>query len=331
MKKKNSLWKSLFSSVFNGKSILLLVIYSCVNRPDNLSEVMDSEDVIDNRSYLYPDSLMVSSSSHDLLLNRKLFEEINLPKGTYRFIKATLVDELLRENTDFYSDESELSQLRSGPAKRSVELRLSFVCKKCKDAYLIRSESNNLQLSQDIKDGLLDIDGSKEWRINTDEGGVYSDLKIVRPNKSGWRSFYVVLRDSSNSTRIFELASFLYDDVPPKFINSNIFLTRFQGNKDFEGLVCLETKEFEGNDYEGYDVPFKGKIFGDVKSLSISGRRVKLEGEDFFQRVHLRLRIGYNQVPIVILDSIGNINETYMEITLERISSQPYIENNIYN
>jgi len=43
------------------------------------------------------------------------------------------------------------------------------------------------------------------------------------------------------------------------------------------------------------------------------------------------LKIGYNQIPVVLKDKYGNTNETYMEVTLSRIKDEPTIDIDIEN
>ena len=93
----------------------------------------------------------------------------------------------------------------------------------------------------------------------------------------------------------------------------------------------MDTKQFEGNEYEGYSVPLKGKIFGDVKELRINGKSIKFNKGEFYKRIHMMLKIGYNQIPVVLKDKYGNTNETYMEVTLSRIKDEPTIDIDIEN
>ena len=314
---------------------LLFVLLSCNSGMDYSESHLTQEITETNKpqpEFLFPQELIISSNTHDLLSNTTIFKSPIVKKGTST--QPMDVDSLPKKFDQInYLFEPNIKQsIKPSSSENGFSISISFECERCQSAFLILSHPNDYDLPKEIQSGNLWTLNERLHKIDINEKAQYSHNLHVKELGSGWGSIYLILKDSSKNSSIFEVASIVTDKSPPVFISSSIGLYyKFQGDPTFEGQVCLETKEFTGNDYDGYDVPFKGEIYGDIKTLKISGRTMQIKGTDFYQRVHLQLKTGYNQIPITVIDNMGNKTESYMEVTLEYINSGPYIENNIYN
>jgi hypothetical protein len=316
--------------------ILLLIIassFSCKNsktKDDNQKKSI-TKNAISKHPDLFPSNLKIKAVSHDLILNTNLFEKYNLNKNDTAAIRATL------KNTDFnYTDKfytfiqkSKFQEPNTYAASENVKFELSFECNNCYDAILIRTEMNSSELINDtILPKFLDDPASIDRKIKKN-GNVFQIIEDFDLTYDGFLGIYLVLRNKSKELMIYEIAGIKADASSPTFKEGEF--CNFSGDTAYQGMVCLTTKQFEGNDYSGYSVPVKGNIYGDVKSLSINGKNVKFNQGEFYQRIHMMLKIGYNQIPIIIKDKFANTTETYIKVTLERIKKEPdiNIDNNI--
>lgn len=315
--------------------VILLVLFSCNSGMDNnISNITDNitETNKPQPEFLFPQKLIISSNTHDLLTNTTIIKSPIVRKGTS--IQPLDVDSLPKkfEHTNYLSESNNKKGIQPSTPKNGFSISLNFECKKCQSAFLVLSQPKDFDLPKAFQSGHVWTLNDRLHKIDKNEKAQYSHNLHVKEVGTGWGSIYLILRDSTNNSSIFEVASAVTDNSPPVFKKTGLGLYyEFQGDPTFEGQVCLETKEFTGNDYDGYYVPFKGEIYGDIKTLKISGRTMQIKGSDFYQRVHLNLKTGYNQIPITVIDNVGNKTESYMEVTIEYINSGPYIENNIYN
>ena len=123
-------------------------------------------------------------------------------------------------------------------------------------------------------------------------------------------------RNNKKEKFAYELAGIKADLSAPEFVEAQD--CAFRGDTSSQGLVCLTTMTFEGNENSGYSVPVKGQILGDVTSLSINGKETKFRKGAFYQRIHMMLKMGYNEIPVLIKDKFGNTTESYIETTIIR-------------
>jgi hypothetical protein len=325
--------KILFSN--RNKIYLIVIVFvfyfiSCVDnkKVESTNEIHEKEKP--EIAYLFPEKLSVKSNTHDLLTNVKLFMLPVVKKGTSG--QQVVIDSMSQkyDQVNYLLFDATLKQtIKPSTSANGFSMSLTFECEQCQSAFLVLSKPNDYSILNDMLGDNLRL-SKKFHKITRNESGRYSYNLHVNELGSGWGSNYLILTDSLSNSSLFEIASQVTDISPPVFSR---FYIEFLHPSDptYEGLVVLDTKEFSGNEYDGFDVPFKGTILGDIKVLKVAGRTMQLKGEDFFQRVHLRLKIGYNQIPITIIDKVGNITESYLETTIEYIDKGPFIENNIYN
>lgn len=124
--------------------------------------------------------------------------------------------------------------------------------------------------------------------------------------------------DLNDELFIYEIAGVNGDATAPIFQMSENCEANAPTNR-FDGLVCFDAKYFEGNDTDGYFVPLKGQVYGDVASISIEGKTIEVSPGDFFTRMKLKLFTGYNQIPVTLTDRLGNSSESFIEIELEDV------------
>ena len=174
----------------------------------------------------------------------------------------------------------------------------------------------------------LDDPATNERKIKR-KGNQFQIVEKFSLSFDGLLGIYLILRNKNKELFFYEIAGLKSDASSPVFNESEY--CEFKGDTTSDGIVCLTTKQFEGNDYSGYDVPIKGYIQGDVKTLLINGKNVTFNKGEFYQRIHINMKTGYNQIPIIIKDKFSNTTETYLKVTLERIKKDPQIiiDNNI--
>ena len=113
------------------------------------------------------------------------------------------------------------------------------------------------------------------------------------------------------------------------------------------GVATLGYGHFEGDAYNGYDIPFSLSVSGDIRQVEIvrevrdrycslenAVKRITIGLESQIKfRFKLALQIGDNYVPIRAIDAAGNVEEQLLSIPTTRIREEPSIniENNIYN
>lgn len=316
--------------------ILLVICYvSCKNQSDNNSSSSEKEiikeQIKEKEPELFPSNLKVTSKSHDVILNTNLFSKYSLLKGETAEIK----NDIGNANFPYYSNfiellpKSKFENPKTYGAEDVMKLDISFECTNCYDATVIRFDFNSKELStgNDLKEFLEDP-SSIDRKIKNNNG-VFNVKKEITLRLNGLIGIYLVLRNSKKELFIYEIIGLKSDGVAPLFRDSEY--CSFNGDEEYEGMVCITTKQFEGNDYSGYSVPLKGKIYGDVASININGKNVKFKKGEFYKRMHMMLKTGYNQIPVVVKDKYSNKTETYMEVILSRIKDEPdiYIDNDI--
>lgn len=83
-------------------------------------------------------------------------------------------------------------------------------------------------------------------------------------------------------------------------------------NPDKNGTVYLLDKQFTGN-----SVPFVCYVTGNIKALYVDGKKIKFKKDkEFFFRQHIDLYIGYNRVPIKIVNSRDEVAKLFIEINI---------------
>lgn len=109
-----------------------------------------------------------------------------------------------------------------------------------------------------------------------------------------------------------------------QYLNTEVIKVKFD-NPPHNGLgwmhfIALTTKAFQGNSYEGYNVPFVGQCTKHVKGIIISGKTHMIDNQsDIYFKQKLKLDMGYNRVPVKIITDDGSVltQNQYVEINIE--------------
>ena len=309
---------------------LLLSIFSCKNykQKEDANHKPLSNNVTSKHPDLFPFNLKIKALSHNIILNTNLFVNYNLMKNDTAGIRKNLTSNDFSYNGIFYTfvQKSNRQQPEINNPKDTIKFELSFDCEKCNDAILIRAPMNLKELVNDTAfNDYLDDPATNERKIKR-KGNQFQIVEKFSLSFDGLLGIYLILRNKNKELFFYEIAGLKSDASSPVFNESEY--CEFKGDTTSDGIVCLTTKQFEGNDYSGYDVPIKGFIQGDVKSLSINGKNVSFIKGEFYRRIHMMIKIGYNQIPIIIKDKFSNTTETYIKINLERIKKDPQININ---
>lgn len=102
----------------------------------------------------------------------------------------------------------------------------------------------------------------------------------------------------------------------------NILVHLPNGYCDISGSLDIGYGHFEGNDYYGYNIPFRIKTSGDIKTIIIGSHILNvnsIKNKDCV-RLHIRnLRIGDNSLPLQAIDSRGNRTISHLSIPIHSI------------
>jgi hypothetical protein len=312
-------------------SILIILFVSCRSKDKN-DEIESRESKQKTTSpTVIPSKLKLKAISHDLILNTNLFDSYQINKGDSVEMKTEILNTELFSDGKFcnYLKKSKIEEPETYGPNEMLKFDLSFECENCYDATLFRLELNSKEFLNDTSFiDFLNDPATTTAKIKR-EGSLFRIRKELSLKYDGLLGIYLALRNKANEVVVYEIAGIKSDASAPSF-SQNEFCT-FTGDTTYQGMVCLTTKEFQGNDYFGYSVPIKGHIYGDVKLLRINGRNFKPIQGEFYQRIPMMLKMGYNQIPVIIKDRFSNTTEAYIQVTLSRIKDSPdiNIENNI--
>jgi hypothetical protein len=144
---------------------------------------------------------------------------------------------------------------------------------------------------------------------------------------SGLIGIYLITINEIGKYTYQQIGAYLSDAVSPVFSNS--YYCSEPKNPNYEGILCLDSKDFYG--WNPYNVPFTGKAYGDVKFIYVNNTNINFKiGEEIYFKKSLYLDGGYNRVKIKIIDQSGNVTESFIPITVENIKNNEIdIENNI--
>ena len=166
--------------------------------------------------------------------------------------------------------------------------------------------------------------------IDKNENGQFVIEYIPDNSKYGVNSLFLICIDENNKSTIFEIANFIVDNKPPKFFIDlgSTWRFKFEMDERYEGALYLNTNHFYG--YSPYKVPFTGAYKGDIKELYVSGKRIDISKSNS-NNIHFKLSLyldnGYNQIPVKIIDSMGNIGNYFIPLTITEMGS----DNNVIN
>lgn len=102
------------------------------------------------------------------------------------------------------------------------------------------------------------------------------------------------------------------DTVPPR-IDSSCFISDDTLKKN-EERVCIEIGNWSGYLDSTNSMPITGKIVGDVKSVTVDGKKITWdENKQIYQRINLYVYGGLNKYKVVAEDMKGNKSTGYIE------------------
>ena len=122
---------------------------------------------------------------------------------------------------------------------------------------------------------------------------------------TGEYDLFMTICDQSGIYFYYDIGSVIFDNVAPEFDEFNTGSYYFAGNATFEGKVYLDysvpTKR------NPYDVIFSGKVFGDVKSITVDGKAVNfVKNSDLLFSRKMYIDKGLKNVQISVRDDLGN-------------------------
>jgi len=297
--------------------LIVLLVVGCKNK-----ELEPQAEVIFKNPSVVPENIQFESRTLETVLNPALFNAARLGKNEVAVSK----DFIDPANFPYQGNlVSYLKKTTSNPpeifgARELLHVKLSFECDDCMKAYFIRSSGNNKQITSEVIRALNKLDANAHEIPKKNDRYEYSS-RGTQLELDGLVGFYLVLKDINNELFIYELAGVHSDATSPAFETSETCDNTTVG-KPYEGLVCLTAMSFQGDDVSGYNVPFKGQVYGDVAEIVINKKNFEVSPGAFFERMKMQLFIGYNQVPIAITDRLGNITHSFIEIDLEEIKPE---------
>ncbi len=106
------------------------------------------------------------------------------------------------------------------------------------------------------------------------------------------------------------------DTIPPKIDTS--FCLRLGNPPATQEYVCVKYGQFHS--YSSYyNIPFDGEIKGDIKSVTLGGKKLKAdENNRLVQNVGFTLNYGTNKLKVVAEDNAGNVSSDYLNIEIVR-------------
>ena len=150
------------------------------------------------------------------------------------------------------------------------------------------------------------------------DNGNFIIKDTIKVSYSGNIGLYLINIDGNNNYFIQQIGILKGDDSSPVFNNRS--WCSFNGDSEVQGQVCLDTKEFYG--YNPHNVPFVGKAFGDISKIYIDKKSVPFKiGEEIYFKKRIYLDGGYNRISVKIVDKKGNITESFIPVTMERMNN----------
>jgi len=122
----------------------------------------------------------------------------------------------------------------------------------------------------------------------------------------GEYNLFLIISDGVDNYFYYDLGTVIFDNVAPEFDEVVLGNYYFWGNDLYEGKVYLDYSiPFTQNPFE---VIFSGKVFGDVKDLSVDGKRIDINGkEDIIFSKKIYIPEGYKDISVRITDIAGNL------------------------
>lgn len=81
--------------------------------------------------------------------------------------------------------------------------------------------------------------------------------------------------------------------------------------------ICIRDKDFAGD--SPFDIPFVGQAGSNIDAIIINNKKkIKIEGREVFFRAKIPLELGYNRIPIKVINKDKEESEFFVEISVVR-------------
>lgn len=174
-------------------------------------------------------------------------------------------------------------------------------------------------IKESIKEGGEQLKSDFSKKMNT---GNYVLRDTIDVSYSGDIGLYLINIDNSDNYFIQQFGILRGDNISPIFNNRT--WCSFDGDKEVEGQVCFDVKDFYG--HNPYNIPFVGKALGDIAYIYIDKKRVPFKiGEEIYFKKRIYLDGGYNRISVKIVDKNGNETKSFIPVTMESMD-KPQID-----
>lgn len=328
--------KALFASKVNSQSEAQLQVVFI-----NEEEKIKIEKLITIKTTIPPVSNIenVEGNLFDKIHPEKLniyINELNKQgNGDSKGKRAAMISYALSTNSKLLETEKRFSPKRvvTKTDKVKIKVTVDTVYYKSLIARYPMSRNSWNGNSRNIEEILKEAISSGIDSIKSDFNGKMVNGKYLLEDEatisySGEIGLYLVNIDETGNYFIQQFGTLIADNMAPRFSRSTS--CGFNSDQNFDGFVCLDTKEFSG--HSPYSVPFVGRVYGDVAKLYVNNVSASFKtGEDLYFRRSIHLNTGYNRIPIKIVDKKGHVTESYIPVTMEYIDRGGVnIDNEIY-
>ena len=162
---------------------------------------------------------------------------------------------------------------------------------------------NLYQIAKDVYDGNHSLSTRK---IVDDKFLIGRNFDVSK--LTGEYDLFLLICNQSDIYFYYDIGSVIFDNVAPEFEEYSAGAYYFAGNASYEGKVYLDYKI--PTKRNPYDVIFSGKVFGDVKAISVEGKTVDFHknGDLLFSR-KIYINGGYKDVQVSLRDDLGNTKD----------------------
>ncbi len=220
-------------------------------------------------------SLLIKNNSKILLTVAPVGDDIPIYRGR-KFINATVMMDSISLNPYLILYPAKTNKYYDGPGLYEIA-----------NAYY--TEENTIKETVNIQGDKFVI--SKRFNVE----------KLI-----GEYDLMLIISEGLDKYFYYDIGSVIFDNVAPEFNEWALGNYYFGGNESYEGKVYLGyTIPVSSNPYE---VIFSGKVFGDVKNISIDGRQFDVKGKsDILVTKKIYISDGYKDVNVGITDIVGNL------------------------
>lgn len=143
-------------------------------------------------------------------------------------------------------------------------------------------------------------------RVNLDGNKFALEKTFNVKELIGEYDLFLIVSGGIENYFYYDLGTAVFDNIAPEFDEIILENYYFGGNGLYEGKVYLDYSiPFKQNPFE---VIFSGKVFGDVKDLSIDGKKVDIKGKrDIIFSKKIYIPDGYKKINVKITDLVGNL------------------------